>query len=169
MSKLKCRSFYSRASLVRYRQQLQSRLTFGTILSVVIDLGLMSSFAPPNPNYGISLDKAREKVVVEIGVLAHVFFNKKLCDYAFGRCSWPFGMTKPGPQTCNISPHASRPLFNMAPQTQRVGLSYCFCALVLSLCLALHLTAMSHLTPCSFVGIEQTLAKSDVELTQVAS
>jgi hypothetical protein len=49
-------------SILRYRQQLQSRLTLGTILSIAIDWGLMPLFAPPNPNYGISLEKAREKV-----------------------------------------------------------------------------------------------------------
>jgi hypothetical protein len=48
--------------IFRYRQQLQARLTFGTILSIAIDWGLMPLFAPPNPNYGISLEKAREKV-----------------------------------------------------------------------------------------------------------
>jgi hypothetical protein len=59
------------SELGRYRQQLQSRVTFGTIVSVAIDLGLMPSFAPPNPNYGISLEKAREKVIVENDVLAY--------------------------------------------------------------------------------------------------
>jgi hypothetical protein len=37
-------------------------LTFGTIISVAVEWGLMPLFAPPNPNYGISPKKAREKV-----------------------------------------------------------------------------------------------------------
>jgi hypothetical protein len=41
---------------------MQGRVTFGTILSLIIDWGLMPSFAPINPNYSISLEKAREKV-----------------------------------------------------------------------------------------------------------
>jgi hypothetical protein len=65
-----CRRSYTRASHplmlltrhIRSRQQLQSRLTFGTIVSLAVEWGLMPLFAPPNPNYGISLSKAREKV-----------------------------------------------------------------------------------------------------------
>ena len=52
--------------IIRYRQQIQGRITFGTMLSLIIDWGLMSSFAPINPNYGISLEKAREKVRPEV-------------------------------------------------------------------------------------------------------
>lgn len=48
--------------ICRYRQQLQGRLTFGTFISVAVEWGLMPLFAPPNPNYGISPEKAREKV-----------------------------------------------------------------------------------------------------------
>lgn len=51
---------------IRFRQQLQSRLTFGTIISLAVEWGLMPSFAPPNPNYGISLSKAREKVKFQL-------------------------------------------------------------------------------------------------------
>jgi hypothetical protein len=44
---------------------MQGRVTLGTIISLIIDWGLMPSFAPINPNYGISLEKAREKVRLE--------------------------------------------------------------------------------------------------------
>jgi hypothetical protein len=50
---------------IRMRQQLQSRLSFGTIISLAVEWALMPLFAPPNPNYGISLSKAREKVIYD--------------------------------------------------------------------------------------------------------
>ena len=41
---------------------MQARVTFGTFVTLAVEWGLMPTFAPPNPNYGISAAKAREKV-----------------------------------------------------------------------------------------------------------
>jgi hypothetical protein len=86
---------------------MQGRVTFGTMLSLIIDWGLMPSFAPINPNYGISLEKAREKVPSNVHFHADSYFFQSsqpaiamplkamLCRY-----SWPFGTTRRGHPTC---------------------------------------------------------------------
>jgi hypothetical protein len=55
----------------RFRQELQSRVSVGTVATLAVEWALMPLFAPPNPNYGMSLEKAREKVCLKVFAQYH--------------------------------------------------------------------------------------------------
>jgi hypothetical protein len=89
---------------------MQGRITLGTMISLIIDWGLMPSFAPINPNYGISLEKAREKVRSDFHFHADskLFQSSQpaitmLLEVMLCRYSWPFGTTKRGHPTCEAA------------------------------------------------------------------
>lgn len=69
----------SSSRCIRFRQQLNQRFSSGTIASLAIEWGLMPMFAPPNPNYGISAEKAREKVQLCAGWDAPVPHCTRCC------------------------------------------------------------------------------------------